>query len=246
MRQALAYAIDRESLVKGVLLDLGQPITGPFPVTSWAYNSSVKMIPYDPGRAQALLAECGWTKDAQGRLVKDGKPFSFTLMTNQGNKVRALCAQVIQQQLKKVGIDVTIRIIEFSTFLHEYIDKRNFEAIVMGWQLGREPDNYAMWHSSQRKEGLYNHTGYANPQVDQWLVDARETFDFKKRQALYWKIHAQIAEDLPYIFLYCPDELVAIHRRFKGPLLAPLGLAWNFREWWVPHKEQRYKVVEIP
>jgi peptide/nickel transport system substrate-binding protein len=246
VREALAYAIDRQTMVQGIVLGLGQPITGPFPVTSWAYNSDVKPMPYDPARAEALLAQSGWKKDASGRLVKDGKPFSFTLMTNQGNKVRELCAQVIQQQLKKVGIDVTIRVLEWSTFIHEYIDKKNFEAIVLGWQLGRDPDNYAMWHSSQQKEGQYNFCGYENPQVDQWLVDARGTFDMKRRQVLYRKIHAQIAADLPYIFLYCPDELVAIHKRFQGPEVAPLGLAWNFREWWVPKDEQRYRVVVDP
>jgi peptide/nickel transport system substrate-binding protein len=246
VRQALALVLDRESMVKGIVLGLGQPITGPFPVTSWAYNAAVPQIPYDPARAKALFAEAGWKPDASGRLMKDGKPFAFTLMTNQGNKVRELCAEVIQQQLKKVGIDVTIRIMEWSTFIHEYIDKKNFDALVMGWQLSRDPDNYAMWHSSQQKEGEYNFCSYSNPQVDQWLVQARGTFDEKKREALYHKIHAQIADDLPYIFLYCPDELVAIHKRFIGPEVAPLGLAWNFREWWVPLKDQRYRVLLTP
>jgi peptide/nickel transport system substrate-binding protein len=243
VRQALAYAIDRQSMVQGIVLGLGQPITGPFPVTSWAYNPAVKSVPYDPTQAEALFADAGWKKDASGRLMKDGKPFTFTLMTNQGNKVRELCAEVIQQQLKKVGIDVTIRIVEWSTLIHQYIDKKDFEAIVMGWQLGRDPDNYMMWHSSQQKEGQYNFCGYENPLVDRWLVEARETFDVEKRKWLYHQIHAQIAADLPYIFLYCPDELVAIHKRFRGPEVAPLGLAWNFREWWVPIKEQRYRVV---
>ena len=243
VRQALAYAIDRQSMVQGIVLGLGQPITGPFPVTSWAYNPAVKSVPYDPTQAEALFADAGWKKDASGRLMKDGKPFTFTLMTNQGNKVRELCAEVIQQQLKKVGIDVTIRIVEWSTLIHQYIDKKDFEAIVMGWQLGRDPDNYMMWHSSQQKEGQYNFCGYEIPLVDRWLVEARETFDVEKRKWLYHQIHAQIAADLPYIFLYCPDELVAIHKRFRGPEVAPLGLAWNFREWWVPIKEQRYRVV---
>jgi peptide/nickel transport system substrate-binding protein len=241
VRQALAYAIDRQSMVQGIVLGLGQPITGPFPVTSWAYNTAVEPIPYDPAKAQAIFAEAGWKKDASGRLVKNGKPFTFTLMTNQGNKVRELCAEVIQQQLKKVGIDVTIRIVEWSTLIHQYIDKKDFEAIVMGWQLGRDPDNYMMWHSSQQKEGQYNFCGYENSNVDRWLVQARETFDTDRRKILYHQIHAQIAADLPYIFLYCPDELVALHKRFRGPEVAPLGLAWNFREWWVPKAEQRYK-----
>jgi peptide/nickel transport system substrate-binding protein len=246
IRQALAYAIDRQTMVQGIVLGLGQPITGPFPVTSWAYNSDVKPFPYGPAKADALFAECGWKKDASGRLMKDGKPFAFTLMTNQGNKVRELCAEVIQQQLKKAGVDVTIRILEWSTFIHQYIDKKNFEAVVLGWQLGLDPDNYAMWHSSQQKEGQYNFCGYSNPKVDQWLVEARETFDMKRRKTLYHDIHAQIADDLPYIFLYCPDELVAIHKRFRGPEVAPLGLGWNFREWWAPKDEQRYKMEIAP
>ncbi len=246
IRRALAYAIDRQSMVNGIVLGLGQSITGPFPVTSWAYNTAVEPLPYDPVKAKALLAECGWKPDSNGHLMKGGKPFSFTLMTNQGNKVRQLCSEVIQQQLKKIGIDVTVRIIEWSTFIHQYIDKKNFEAIVMGWQLGRDPDNYMMWHSSQQKEGQYNFCGYENPQVDRWLVEARETFELKERQALYHKVHAQIAGDLPYIFLYCPDELVAIHKRFRGPEVAPLGLAWNFREWWAPKGEQRYRIEMQP
>src|SRR5581483_11939607 len=148
-----------------------------------------------------------WKTGPDGKSRKNGRPFAFTLLTNQGNKVRQLSSEVIQQQLSKIGIDVTVRIIEWSTLIHQFIDKKNFDALVMGWQLGRDPDNYMMWHSSQQKEGEYNFCGYENPQVDKWLVAARQSFDQKERQALYHKIHAQIAADLPYIFLYCPDEL---------------------------------------
>ncbi|MFA5976399.1 MAG: ABC transporter substrate-binding protein, partial [Elusimicrobiota bacterium] len=246
VRQALSYAIDRDSIVKGIVLGLGQPLSGPFPVTSWAYDHSVPDPSYSLGKARALLAEAGWKPDSRGQLTKDGKPFTFTLMTNQGNKVRELCSEVIQQQLAKIGIKMEIRIIEWSTFIREYLDKKNFDAIVMGWQLGRDPDNYAMWHSSQQKEGQYNFCSYSNPLVDRLLVDGRQTFDPVKREAIYHHIHRQIAKDLPYIFLYCPDELIAIHKRFQGPLVAPLGLAWNFREWFVPKNEQRYPTVLAP
>jgi peptide/nickel transport system substrate-binding protein len=241
VRQALTLAIDRQTLVKGLLLGLGQPITGPFPVTSWAYDPHVPALPHSPEKARALLSECGWQANSHGRLEKNGKPFSFTIITNQGNKLRELCAEVIQQQLRAVGIDVKIRILEWSTFIHQYVDKQDFEALILGWQLGRDPDNYSMWHSSQQGEGQYNFVGYSNPAVDQWLLEGRETFDLKKRQVIYWKIHAQIAHDLPYIFLYCPDDLVAIHKRFRGPEVAPLGMGWNFREWYAPLSEQRYR-----
>jgi peptide/nickel transport system substrate-binding protein len=242
VRQALAHAIDRETLVRGLLLGLGQPITGPFPVTSWAYNPAVAQIPYDPARAKALLREAGWNPGSDGMLMKDGKPFRFTLMTNQGNKMRELAAQVIQSQLTAIGIDAKIRIIEWSSFIHQFVDKKNFEALILGWQTGRDPDNYAMWHSSQQKEGQYNFVGYENPDVDRLLVQGRETFGEKARQVIYHKIHAQIAADLPYIFLYSPDALIAIHKRFIGPEVAPLGIGWNFWEWYVPAGQQRYPV----
>ncbi|OGR90161.1 MAG: hypothetical protein A2992_01385 [Elusimicrobia bacterium RIFCSPLOWO2_01_FULL_59_12] len=242
VRRALAFAIDRQTLVQGLLLGLGQPITGPYPLSSWAYNSQIPQIPYSPQKALALLMDAGWRPDAEGLLTKDGTPFSFTIMTNQGNKVRELAAQVIQQQLHHIGMDVKIRIVEWSSFIHQFVDKKNFEAVVLGWSTGRDPDNYLMWHSSQQKEGQYNFVSYSNPEVDRLLERGRQTFGEKKRQAIYWKIHAQIAADLPYIFLYCPDSLVAVHKRFRGPEVAPLGMGWNFPQWYVPRDQQLYPV----
>jgi peptide/nickel transport system substrate-binding protein len=111
--------------------------------------------------------------------------------------------------------------------------------------LGRDPDCYPMWHSSQQKEGQYNFCSYENPLVDKLLLEGRQTFDEKKRQAIYWKIHKQLAHDLPYIFLYCPDNLMAIHKRFEGVEVAPLGLGWNFQDWWVPLKKQLYRTEMV-
>lgn len=242
IRKALALAIDRDQIVEGITLGLGHRLSGPYAIRSWAYNKDVPPLPFDVDAAKALLKEAGWTPGLDGKLQKAGKPFRFTLMTNQGNKVRALCAEVIQRQLASLGIDVQVRIIEWSTFIKEFIDKKNFEAVVMGWSTGLDPDNFGIWHSSQQKEGQYNFCSYNNPEVDRLLIEGRRTFDFAKRQAIYQKIHAQIAADVPYVFLYCPDELLAIHKRIQGPEVAPAGLSWNFREWWVEKSKQRYKV----
>lgn len=246
VRQALALAMDRDQLVTGLTLGLGHRLSGPYAIRSWAYNQRVEPWPYDPERARRLLKEAGWSTGADGRLVKDSRPFAFTLMTNQGNKIRALCAEVIQQQLKRLGISVEVRIIEWSTFLREYIDKKSFDAVVMGWNTGLDPDNFSIWHSSQQGPGQYNFVSYANPEVDRLLVEGRRTFDLKKRAAIYHRLHALIAEDVPYVFLYCPDNLVAIHKRFVGPEVAPAGIGWNFRQWWVPKARQRYAVERIP
>lgn len=241
VRRAIALATDRETLVKGILLGLGQPISGPFAVSSWAYNTDVKPPPYDVDEARRLLAEAGWRPGPDGILEKNGQRFSFELSTNQGNKVRALCAEIIQRQLAAVGIDVRLRIIEWAVFQDKYIDKRNFDALVMGWSTGLDPDHFGIWHSSQQKEGQHNFVSYSNPEVDRLLIAGRREFDPARRRAIYRQIHALIAQDLPYVFLYCPDELLAVHNRIQGPEVAPAGIGWNFREWWVPKDRQRYR-----
>jgi peptide/nickel transport system substrate-binding protein len=241
VRQAITYAINRQEIIDGVLLGLGQVSTGPFPPTSWAYNKNVPVYEYNPEKAKELLYKCGWRdRDGNGILEKDGKPFSFTLMTNQGNKMRELCATIIQSNLRAVGIQVNIRILEWAAFIHQYIDKKNFDAVLLGWSLSRDPDQYAIWHSSQIKEGQYNFISYNNPEVDRLLVEGRRTFDMQKRKEIYHKIHAILAEEQPYTFLYVADALPIVHNRFHGIEVAPAGIGYNFIKWYVPKDQQKY------
>jgi len=237
VRQALSYAIDRQSIIDGILLGLGKPCTGPFSYVSWAYNPDAPSYPYDPERARRMLAEEGWQVGSQdGMLAKNGKPFRFTILTNQGNNERIHAAEIIQQNLKAVGIDVSIRVMEWQAFL-EQIDKRSFDAIILGWSMGRDPDLYDIWHSSKTKKGEYNFIGYKNAEVDRLLVEGRRTFDLKKRKTIYYRIHAILAEEQPYAFLYVPDALPIVHRRFKGIEVAPLGIMYNFIHWYVPQNK---------
>jgi peptide/nickel transport system substrate-binding protein len=237
VRQALSYAIDRQSIIDGILLGLGKPCTGPFSYVSWAYNPDAPSYPYDPERARRMLAEEGWQVGSQdGMLAKNGKPFRFTILTNQGNNERIHAAEIIQQNLKAVGIDVSIRVMEWQAFL-EQIDKRSFDAIILGWSMGRDPDLYDIWHSSKTKKGEYNFIGYKNAEVDRLLVEGRRTFDLKKRKKIYYRIHAILAEEQPYAFLYVPDALPIVHRRFKGIEVAPLGIMYNFIHWYVPQNK---------
>ncbi len=234
VRRALAYAIDRQSIIDGVLLGIGRPCTGPFSYVSWAYNPKVKPYPYDPDRAKEMLAEAGWKgRNADGILEKNGRPFHFTILTNQGNGERIHAAEIIQQNLKKVGIDVKIRVMEWQAFL-EQIDKRTFDAIILGWSMGRDPDLYDIWHSSKTKKGEYNFIGYKNPEVDRLLVEGRRTFDIEKRKKVYYRIHEILAYEQPYAFLYVPDATPIVHKRFKGIEVAPLGIMYNFNKWYVP------------
>ena len=241
VRLALDYAIDKDEIIKGVLLGLGRISTGPFPPESWAYNKDVKPVPYDPKKAKELLKEAGWEyHEGDGWFDKDGKKFKFVLMTNQGNDVRKTCAEIIQRRLKEIGIDVEIRIIEWATFLSEFIDKRKFDAVVMGWGLSRDPDCFDIWHSSKQRPGEFNFIGYENKEVDSLLDAGRREFDQEKRKEIYNKIHQMIFDDHPCIFLYVPDALPIVHARFKGIEPAPEGIGYNFIKWNVPKEEQKY------
>lgn len=244
VRQALAMALDKREIIDGVLLGYGRSATGPFPPSSWAFDPTVPELPFDPIRAKALLGEVGWRDtDGDGILDKDGKPFSFTVITNQGNKIREQTAIILQAHLARIGIKVDVRVLEWSSFIHDFVDKGNFDAIILGWNLGRDPDQYLIWHSSQKGEGRYNFIGYQNPSADKLWEEGRQTFDQAKRQAIYRKLHRMIAGDLPYIFLYYPDALPTVHKRFQSVIVAPAGIGWNFREWFVPKSLQRYRLA---
>ncbi|MDA8168342.1 MAG: peptide-binding protein [Nitrospiraceae bacterium] len=233
IRRALSHAIDKTSLIKGVLMGYGTKCTGPFPPESWAYNPNVKDPEYNISRSLELFSEAGWTLKG-GVLQKDGRPFRFTLLTNQGNTERLLAAQIIKEDLSRVGVDVKIKVLEWQSLLHEFIDKKRFEAVVLGWALSRDPDLYDIWYSAKTKEGEFNFISYKNPEVDKLLIEGRQTFDMEKRKRIYYRIHAILAEDQPYTFLYVPDALVLLSKRFKGVEKAPIGLWYDFIHWHVP------------
>ncbi len=240
VRQAIAHAINKDEIIQGVLLGLGKESTGPFKPGTWAYNPNVRRYPYDPAKAKELLAAAGWRdSDGDGILDKDGKPFSFEIITNQGNEVRKKSAEIIQRRLADVGIQVKIRIIEWAAFVKEFINKRKFDVTILGWTIPMDPDLYDVWHSSKMGPDELNFISYKNAEVDDLLEKGRSTFDLKERKRCYDRVQEILAEDQPYTFLYCPDALPIISARFRGIEPAPIGIGYNFIKWYVPKEEQK-------
>ncbi len=245
VRRALTHAIDKEEIVRGVLLGLGVPAEGPYKPGTWAHTPDVPRYPHDPARAAELLAEAGWAdRDGDGVLDRDGKPFRFTVLTNQGNDQRKRAAEIIQQRLKAVGIEMEIRILEWAAFVNDFVRPGNFDAVLLGWTVVPDPDLYDVWHSSRAAPGGLNHTGYASAQVDDLLVSARRTFDRAERRRLYVRVQEILAEEQPYTFLYFPEALVALSARVRGVEPAPAGLDYDRERWFVPSGQQRY--AEVP
>jgi peptide/nickel transport system substrate-binding protein len=209
------------------------------------YDANVAKYPYSPERARALLNEAGFADaNGDGTLEKDGRRFVFTIITNQGNPLREKTAQIIQQRLKHLGIEVKIRIIEWTVFLKEYVDKGNFDAVILGWNILQDPDLYNVWHSSQAVKGGLNFVGYKDKEVDDLLVKGRETFDEKKRQQCYFRIQEILAGQQPYIFLYVPYALPAVSSRIKGIVPAPAGITYNIEKWYVPKALQKHNALQ--
>lgn len=224
VRRALTHAINREEIVKYLLYGLGVISTGPFPPQMWYANTKIEPLKYDPEKAKKLLKEAGWIdRDKDGILDKNGKPFRFTLITNNGNELRKNVAVLVQRQLKKIGIDVEISLFEWAVFIRDKINARDFDACVLGWGLSLDPDIYELWHSSQTDKG-FNFIGYKNPLVDRLIEEGRTEYDREKRKEIYFKIHELINRDQPYTFLYVGEGSSALHSgAFKIKTIDPSG-----------------------
>lgn len=245
VRQAISYAINKEEIISGVLLGLGKPATGPFKPGTWAYNGNVKIYNFNQKKAKELLKEAGWQDlNGDGILEKDGKPFVFEIVTNQGNETRQKCAEIIQRQLAEVGITVKIRILEWAAFVNDFITKRRFDAVIMGWTIPPDPDAYDVWHSSKTAPEELNFISYKNTEADEMLERGRSTFNQQKRKKYYDRFQEILAEDQPYTFLYVPDSLIIINKRFRGIEPAPIGLDYNFIKWYVPQDEQKFVMTK--
>ncbi|OIO59074.1 MAG: peptide-binding protein [Alphaproteobacteria bacterium CG_4_10_14_0_2_um_filter_63_37] len=244
VRQAIAYAIDTNELIEGVLMGQGIATAVPYKPGHWAANTALYPYPHDPEKAKALLKEAGWEDhDSDGILDKDGHPFRFTVVTNQGNKMRESTAIILQQRLAKLGIEMKIRIVEWAAFLKQFIDTREFEATILGWGLGNDPDQFDIFHSSKIKAPQLNFLSFDNPEVDRLLVEGRTTFDQATRKKTYDRFQEILHEQVPLIPLYAPYALVAVDRRVHGIAVQAAGIDYNREEWFIPKAEQVHPTV---
>ncbi len=210
VRQALAHAVDVQAIIKYVLYGYGQPSTGMWDPRMWWNDDTIKPLAYDPEKAKALLAAAGWKPGPDGILQKDGKPFEFTLITNNANDVRRDIATLTQAALSKIGIRVDVQVYEWAVFLAQFIDKGEFDACVLGWTTGVDYDQYQIWHSSQTGPSQLNFVAYKNPEVDRMLVEIRSEFDHQKIKELAGKLQRTIFADQPYLFLFVPETTSVI------------------------------------
>ena len=245
VRQALNFAIDKDEVIKGVLLGLGESISSPYkPGTRWN-NPNLSPYPYKPKKALELLSEAGFIKNKDGLLVKNGKPLKFEIITNQ-NKQREMTAVLIQRRLQEIGVEVSIRVIEWASFVNRFIKTGDFDVVVLGWGLSLDPDQFNIWHSSQQGPGQFNFLGYENKKVDKLLELGRKELNPQKREKIYHQFSKYLLEDSPIVYLYAGYGLSAVHKRVKGikKPAPPAGIYHNNYNWFIPKPLRRNEILE--
>jgi peptide/nickel transport system substrate-binding protein len=216
VRQALAYALDRQPILEYLWRGFAQPANSILPTQSWAYSDDVRTYNYDPVRARAIL-------DAAGYLPVNGVRFHLLMKTSTDENTRLMVA-VMQQQLRDVGIQLDIRTFEFATFFSD-VTKGQFQLYSLRWIGGNEdPDifEYA-FHKDKFPPNGANRSFYSSPRVDALINQARAELAQGKRKEIYAEIQQILSEDLPSINLWYLDNVMVHTKRVKKLTLNPPG-----------------------
>jgi ABC-type transport system substrate-binding protein len=213
VRRALGMAIDVNKIIDYVLYNQAERITGPFVKQTDYYDQAIPPLPYDPRQASRLLAEAGWQRNQEGWLEKDGRKLQFTLITNSGNDIRKAILAIAQDAWKQIGIDVRTDLLEWSVFIQERVNKLDFDALVLGWSMGIDPDLYQIWHSSQTGLNQLNFVAFQNHEADDLIIKIRQEYNYDRQVEYCRRLHEIIAREQPYTFLFVGKWTAILDRR---------------------------------
>jgi len=233
VRLAMTLAIDRANIVESELAGYGKLMAGPFPSSTWAIDRDLAPHPHDPGRAKELLAAAGWHAGADGVLQKEGRPFAFVLSVAEGRPRRLRVAQLVQAELRRIGVTITLQPLDFNT-MSEFLREGKADAWIGGWWLSTKPDAKAFFHSETARYGGFNFGRYKNADADALIDAARAEPDLGRAKELWKRFQAIFSAEQPYTLLYEQRMLNAVDRRFRGVRQTALNTYDNLHEWFVP------------
>ena len=223
VRQAVAYALDMEQFAKDSLYGVGKAGTGPIAPGSYAYDSSLKIWPYDLDKAKSLIQQAG------------PPPSGITFASNQGNVLRQDFLTYTQSQLSKIGWDIKPSLIEYATLVDNIINK-NYdvaESQEVGSGADVDPGELFNIYSSQGSE---NFTGYTNPQLDDLLTQAKQTLDVDQQVPIYKQIQQILTTDMPATYSWYRPYIHVTKNKYAGYTdtnALPEGLFTELEKWYV-------------
>ena len=234
MRQALFYALDRKAMIDAIRFGIGTVAVGTMPVLSWAYNPDgiTNKYEYSEDKANQVLDQAGWTKGSDGIRAKDGQKLSFTMYTNSGNDVRQQYLTVMQQQWKKIGVDMTPKTEEWNAFLDRITGTKDFDVFLVGFSWNTDPDQTTMW-ATDSYTGGFNMNKYSNPKVDDLLKQGLATTDQAKRKDIYTQMQNILLDDMPSAITDFPKGIYGVNNRTHNYFPNAVDIPFNAHLWWV-------------
>ena len=240
IRQALAYGLDMQSVLKAVFFGEGVQMFSHHAPVSWAAATGLNEYKYDKAKADQLIQAAGYTKGSDGFYQKDGKTLGWTIVTNQGNKTRETMLQVVTEQYKQLGVKINPKVEAFESLVPKLTSgSTEIETVIIGWQIGAEADAYTIWHSSSiptPQKGGNNFVSFSNARVDQ-LLDIGRGPDCSQatRKKAYQEMNQILNEEQPYNFGISGNRLLATAANIRGiepGSFSPTG-EWNIEKWWI-------------
>ena len=243
VRQAIATAIDKGAVLDAAIDGRGRVADEMVPPTSWAYVKDVPTFEHSYAQAAAMLDGADW-KDHDGDGVRDknGIKLAFEVSTST-EPARVAAATQIQNDLKRVGIAMTIKAVSFGELSEGIIPGRAYDALLIGVTGTGDPEPYPLFHSSEIAAPGHNFSGYFTLPIDRALESSRRASDAAQRYELVAPVFRAIASECPVIFLYFSDYLYAQSREVQGlrimPITSPSERLWNVADWYVRTKIER-------
>jgi len=239
VRQAFAYGINRQAMVDQILEGCGTVMNGPILPVSWAYSDAVNPYEYNVDTAKQLLKEAGWEDLDDDGIAEnaDGEEFTVTLTYPAGNPLREKMAPLIQDDLKKIGVNAELEMVDFDTLIDRVMGEvADFDLGLLGWNLALDPDQITLWMPGTP----YNFTRFDNEEAWELLQQgAYSSMDPEVRKTYYQDWVKLMNEQLPYVFMYTQNKVHVFNtNRLKGYYKGILGPQENIHEWWIPTEAQ--------
>ena len=243
VRQAIAHALDYETIISKVYLGQGYQIaSNVLPAVGWAHDPSIQPYAFDTELAARILEAAGWTdSDADGvrecngcTTAEQGATLKIKLQTNAGNTTREDLGALVQDQLNSIGFDIQFEAIEFGTLVQELLGQ-TFEMVIIGWTgLGTDPNDDSFWHSKFDTPGSgFNFVSYQNARIDELLEQGVSVPGCapEDRAPLYQEIQQIIHDDIPYVFVTGSVGNTGYSDKFNGIDPGPWSFYHNIQTW---------------
>jgi peptide/nickel transport system substrate-binding protein len=235
VRKAFTLAVNRQEMLDSFFNGQGTIISGPFAPGSWAYNLDVQPLAFDPQKAVALLQEAGFSRGSDGLMQKDGKTLVLTLKVPIEKESEAVKRVVLafKNYLKYVGADIKVEFKEWQAWKEDVFLDHEFDIVFASWVFDDSADISSLFHSGEIGPWKNNFGGYANPEVDGLINESKLTLDHEKRRTINRRLHAILAEENPYTFLWTLTNYAAYHKKVRRVAIHPYKFFTFADEWFL-------------